>query len=68
MPVPVPIDTFVSATVGLAVNAYTIPFSVTLAPPSAVILPPRVTEVVLTCTAALVVAVGEETEKQLNIY
>ena len=61
-PVPVPFDVFVDKViVGLVVVDQTTPLAVMDAPPSAVILPPVVDEVVVIADIAVVVSEGMET-------
>ena len=58
LPVPLPIVTLLFDIVGLAVVAHTMPLSVTVAPPSAVTLPPNIADDDATALAAAVVTVG----------
>ena len=61
-PVPVPFDVFVEiAMVGLVLVDQTTPLADMEAPPSAVMLPPDVAEVVVITVMAVVVSVGMET-------
>ena len=61
-PVPVPSAVLVvKAMVGLVLVDQTTPLAVMEAPPSAVILPPDVAEVVVIAVMAVVVSVGVET-------
>jgi hypothetical protein len=58
-PVPVPLDVFVvKVIVGLALVDQTTPLAVMDAPPSAVILPPEVAEVLVIEDISVVVSVG----------
>ena len=60
LPLPLPICTLLFDVVGVPEVLYTIPRSVTVAPPSFVIFPPRVAEVALKVEIELVVIVGAE--------
>jgi hypothetical protein len=58
-PVPMPFDIFVvKAIVGLVVVDQTTPLAVIVAPPSAVILPPDIAELVVKALILVVVSVG----------
>ncbi len=66
-PVPVPSDVLVDrAIVGFVVVDQTTPLAVIEAPPSDVILPPDVAEVVVNAVMAVVVSVGLETIELLS--
>jgi hypothetical protein len=59
VPVPFPFDVFVvKAIVGLVVVDQTTPLAVIVAPPSEVMLPPEVAEVVVKALILIVVSVG----------
>ena len=66
-PVPVPFDVLVvRAMVGLELVDQTIPLPVMEAPPSDVILPPEVAEVVVIAFMAVVVSVGMVTMENVS--
>jgi hypothetical protein len=67
-PVPVPSEVLVDrAIVGLVFVDQTTPLAVIVAPPSAVILPPEVAEVVVIAVMAVVVRVGVETMEFVSL-
>ena len=66
-PVPVPSNVLVvKEIVGFVVVDQTTPIAVIVAPPSALILPPDVAEVVVIAVMAVVVSVGAETMELLS--
>ena len=67
-PVPVPFDVFVDKViVGLVLVDQTTPLAVMEAPPSAVIFPPDVAEVVVIPDMLDVVSVGTETMESVSL-
>ncbi len=66
-PIPVPSDVLVvKAMVGFVLVDQTTPLAVMVAPPSAVMLPPEVAEVVVIAVMAMVVSVGMETIENVS--
>ena len=63
LPVPLPLLTLVFEVVGAVEVPYTIPLSVTVAPPSLLIVPPDVTVVWVMPDASVVLKVGTATGK-----
>jgi hypothetical protein len=66
-PVPVPLDVFGFAIVGLAVTAQQTPLSVILPPPSEVMLPPETAVDSVIEVAATVVSVARPTAFVVNV-